>query len=102
MEKYAQLKESREKLRKYIELRYSNESYTLDLKKYDQNIVDPRLLHVKTNGDILILADSSIKKLKFSIFRMYVNKILRRTGVKRTSSSSPGSSTSTINNLMTM
>lgn len=61
-EKLPKLKESRERLRKFIELRDPNEQYSLDLKKYDHSIIDPRLLHVKINRDILELADSSIKK----------------------------------------
>lgn len=67
-EKLAKLKESRERLRKFIDLKDPNELYILDVKKYDHNIIDPRLLHVKANKDILELADSSIKKYSLSLF----------------------------------
>lgn len=81
-EKFNRLKESREKLQLFIAIKDPTEPYVLDLKKYEHNIVDPRTLHVKCNGDILALADSSIKKFEFGWFRMHVNKKIKKNWSK--------------------
>lgn len=50
--------------------------YSLDTTKYHK--VNPKSVNIRTNGDILELADRSIRKYKILECRMYSNKNVKK------------------------